>query len=512
MSSLHSVSTVRAWRDYFSPALVALMLGLLLAALDQALFATAVPTVAGELRGSSLLLWVTAAYVLTGTLSMPVLVRIGSLVGGRLAFTGALLLILGGSVVGGLAQDMPTLVVARAVQGLGGGGLLVLVQAMIAEVVPARQRAQVFTLVGAVFAVAALTGPVLGGWIAQSLGWRWAFWLNLPIGVLALVLAVRYLPPSRAGRVRLGPRDVDLAGLAALTAGLASLTVLVFLGQASSTPSRPVLTALAALAVLFLVAFLRIERSAPYPLLPLSLFTRRNVTVGVVVSFVIAVCVFGLVGYLPAFLQMAAGLSPLRAGLLMLALAAGLGSATVAAAQIVGRTGRYRALPLCACGLVAGGLLLLSRTEVGGNVAVLAAALALIGAGAGCTWEVLVVVIQNAVPSDLTGAATAANGFLRELGVLVGAALVGVLFTSRLKADIDGIPGLSAADAASLTPARLSLLPAQTSSAVAQAYTDAFTPVLAGLVPVALVGVVAALFLHADRLGTRTAVRAGAHG
>lgn len=455
------------------PIVVGLGLGLLLAALDQFILATALPTIVGELGEVSGLLWVNTVYVLSATVAMPAYGVLGDRLGRRRVFVAALAVFVAGSVVGGVAPTMSALVAARAIQGLGGGGLLILIQAIVADVVPARERAPYLTAIDAVFALAAVSGPVVGGWLAETAGWRWAFWINLPVGAVALVAALTLVPasPRRDRPVRL-----DLAGLLVLAAAVTLLVLVTAWGGTRLPWTSPLLVGLVLAAALAVVVFLRIEVRAPDPVLPLPLLARRNVALPVGAGLLLAVAAFGTVNYLPTFLQLVTGLSPTRAGLMMLALVGGLGLATTAAAALVRRTGRYRALPVTGAALVAAALLGLASLDAGSALPQVGLNLFGLGAGIGCAWEVLVVVVQNAVPADQVGVATAANGFLRELGVLLGTALVGAVFTARLGPLLDG----QAPDA----------------------YADALTPVFAALVPLVVVALVGLVFLRPEPLAT----------
>lgn len=489
-------------------AVAALMVGLLLSELDQTLFATALPTVVGDLEGTDDLLWVNTAYVLAGTVVMPVLGRLGDAVGRRRVFIAALAVLMLGSVVGGLAQDMPTLVAGRAVQGLGGGGLIVLVQAIVGDIVPARRRPPVLSAIGAVFALSALLGPVLGGWLTDTVGWRWAFWINLPLGAVAILTAYRRLPRAGPGTGWDGDRGrIDVPGVVTLATAVTALTFLVSWAGADRRPGATVLAATSVVALLATVGFVAVERRAAAPLLPRSLFRNRSFTAAVVAGMVLAVAMFGTVGYLPTYLQMAVGLSPTRAGLMMLTLVAGLGLATVGSAQVVSRTGRYRGLPVLGAAAVITALELMSTLHPDSSLVSIGLYLFLMGAGIGCAWEVLVVVAQNTVPSDQVGVATAGNGFFREVGVLVGTAVVGAVFTARLGAAL-GSPGqlhdgAEGVPVTALTPERAAQLPAAARQLVAAAYSDALTPVFGYLVPVVAVGVVALLFIRPVPLATR---------
>lgn len=467
-----------------------LALELLLAELDQTIFATALPTVVGELNGVRDMLWVNTAYILSGTVILPVCGRLSDLNGRKPLLLAALTVFLLGSVLGGLATDMATLVAARGVQGLGGGGLLILIQAVVADVIPARERAPYLSAIGAVFAVAAVAGPVVGGWLTEGIGWRWAFWLNLPLGGLALVAVALLLhePPRSRARIPL-----DVAGFAALTTGVTAVVLVASWGGTAYPWGSPVVVGLAALAVLSVLAFVVAERRAAAPLVPLGLFRNRTFITAAVAGLLMAVAMFGTVGYLPTYLQMVNGLGPIAAGMAMLTLIAGLALCTVGSAQLVRRTGRYRVLTLTGCLLTAVALGLLATLTPSTPLWLTGSYLFLLGCGIGCAWEVLVVVVQNASPPALVGTATAANSFFREIGVCLGAAVVGALFTSRL---------LLPVDTRALTPAAALALPPDLRALVATAYNDALTPVFAVLVPVMLLAAAALLALREAPLAT----------
>lgn len=477
-----------------------LALALLLSELDQTVFATALPTVVGELDGVEDMLWVNTVYILTGTVVLPVYGHLSDHLGRKPLLVAGLLVFVAGSVVGGLSTDIATLITARAVQGVGGGGLIILVQAVVADVVPARDRAPYLSAIGAVFAISALAGPLVGGWLTEGVGWRWAFWVNLPLGGLA-VLAVALLlhePPRRDARVRL-----DVGGFSTLAFAVAALVLLASWGGTRYPWDSPVVLALAAGVVLGALAFVRVERRAAAPIIPLGLFADRTFSAAVLAGLLMAVAMFGTVGYLPTYLQMVVGLSPTLAGLAMLTLITGLAIGTVGSAQVVRLTGRYKPLPLLGSVLTAAALGLLATLTPQTPLAVLGGYLFLLGLGIGAAWEVLVVVVQNTAPHAVVGTATAANSFFREIGVCLGSAVVGALFTSRLAALLAArVPASAGVDAGSLTPEALHRLPAEVRQAVASAYNDALTPVFAALVPVVLLAVVALLLLREVPLAT----------
>ncbi|HEY5786521.1 MAG TPA: MDR family MFS transporter, partial [Microlunatus sp.] len=357
----------------FAPLLVALMAGLLLAELDQSMVAAALPTMVAELDGVGDLMWVNTAYLLAATGVLPLYGALGDRWGRRPVILTALGLIMVGSLVGALTSGMSVLILARVIQGLGAGGMLVLVQAAVADVLPVRDRAPVMSLIGAVFGVAAIGGPLLGGWLAEGPGWRWTFWINLPVGGVALVAGWWLLPRRPAGAV--------------------------------------------------------IRRWRARDLLPVGLFRTRTFTLVALAGLVLGAALFGGVGYLPTYLQLGLDLRPVTSGLWMLTLAGGLAIGTLISAQVVGRTGVHRPFPVVGAVIAAGALGRLALLGPEPGEASVGVCLALLGLGIGCAWEVLVIMVQNAVDTSRVGAATAMNGFTREIGVLLGSAYAGGMIT-----------------------------------------------------------------------------------
>ncbi|MBA8795033.1 EmrB/QacA subfamily drug resistance transporter [Friedmanniella endophytica] len=491
---------------------LALGAGLLLTELDQSVFAAALPTLVGELGELGQQLWVGTGYVLAGVVLMPVLGRLGDRLGRRPVFVAALLVFVLGSVAGALAPSMPVLIAARLVQGAGGGGLFVLVEAIVADVVPPAPRTLVLSGIGAVFAVAAVVGPVLGGWLTGSVGWRWAFWMNVPLGLAAAALAWRWLPSRRVALAGppsdgsapgasdpVGRPRLDLAGAGLLLVAVVAGTLLVVWGGRDGW-TAPTTLGPAGLLVVAVVALVPVERRAADPVLPGRLFRRRGYLVAVLAGAVLAVAMFGVIGYLPTYLQLVHGLSPVASGLFLLTLVAGIGGATVLAGRVVSRTGRAAAFPVVGGTLVAVALAAGTRWRVQTDLVVVGACLLVLGVGIGCAWEVLVVLAQDAADRADVGAATAVNGFVRELGVLAGTALVGRLFTAGLVDRLGAIGGLPT----ELTPASVAGLDPELRARVVAAYHDAFVPTMTWLLPVVLAATVALLWLPRTRLSGRT--------
>lgn len=474
---------------------VGLMLALLLAALDQMIVATALPKVVGELHGLDKMSWAITAYLLTATVGLPVYGKLGDLIGRKGVFQFAILVFVIGSALAGRAQTMDQMIAFRAVQGIGAGGLMIGVQAIIADIVPPRQRGRFMGLIGAAFGLASVAGPLLGGYFTDHLSWRWCFYVNVPFGLitLAVVTAVLKLPRPRV-RARF-----DVLGALLLAAASTCLVLLTSWGGTEYAWNSRVIWGLgagaAAAAVLFVVA----EHFAAEPLIPLRLFRDSVFNVSALVGLVIGVALFGAASYLPTFLQMVDGASATESGLLMLPMMGGIVGASIVSGQLISHTGRYRLYPLLGGALSAVGMWLLSRLETDTPRLHYSLWMAVLGAGIGLVMPVLVLAVQNSVrPADL-GTATSANNYFRQIGGSVGAAVFGTLFAGRLTDALrDRLParaGAALPDAESITPQAVRALPAGLRDAYIQAYADAMPRIFLYLVPVLLLGTVIAFFL-----------------
>jgi EmrB/QacA subfamily drug resistance transporter len=471
--------------------MAALVAAVLLSSLDGMIFNTALPTIVGQLHGIARMSWVPTAYLLTTAVTMPVYGKLGDLVGRKWLFVGALALFLCGSVVGGLADSMPVLIAARAVQGLGSGGLIVLSQAIIADVVPSRERGRYMAIVGSIFVFSSVAGPLLGGWFAITIGWRWAFWMNVPIAVLAIAAAVTLLHPGRpAGRPR-----IDVLGITLMALAVTGLLMLASLGGRTMTWTSPGALALGAIAVLAAAGFVATERRAREPLIPLRLLADRDFVLATVGGLCGALAMFGAAGYLPTYLQMVDGLTPSVAGLFMVPMVAGIGTSSFTSGHLMSRTGRYAWMPVTGAVVVAGALGLLSLLRTSTPPWAVGADAYLFGAGMGFGMQTLTIVAQNAFPAEV-GTATASFAFFREIGAALGAAAVGGLFTARLTTRLAARLPARLGAAHSLTPALVTSLPAGLRERVASAYHDALTPVFLGLAPMMLVAALLLLFVR----------------
>src|SRR3954466_579889 len=416
----------------------ALLLVMLLASLDQTIVSTALPTIVGELGGLEHISWVVTAYLLAVTVVTPLYGKRGDLYGRKLVLQAALVIFLVGSALCGLAQGMTELIAFRAIQGLGGGGLMVVTLAVVGDIIPPRDRGRYQGFFGAVFGVSTVVGPLLGGFFVDSLSWRWIFYVNLPLGLLALgVIAVTF----RAREVHVRHR-IDYLGGAVLAAGLTAIVLYTSLGGHEQPWGAPGMVALLLAGVALLGLFALVERRAAEPILPLELFRNPVFRVTVAVGFVVGFALFGAVTYLPLYLQTVRGHTPTVSGLLMTPMMGGVLIASITSGQLISRRGRYKVFPVVGTAVMGVGMLLLSRLAVDTPAIVSGAFMLVLGLGLGMTMQVLVLAAQNAVDYEHLGVATSGATLFRQIGGSIGVAIFGAIFANRLAAALPAGRGL----------------------------------------------------------------------
>jgi EmrB/QacA subfamily drug resistance transporter len=473
-----------------------LLLGMLLAALDQTIVATALPTIAGDLHGLSQLSWVVTAYILASTASTPLWGKLGDLYGRKRFFQAAIVIFLIGSVLSGLASSMLQLIAFRAIQGIGGGGLMIGAQAIVGDVVAPRDRGRYQGLFGAVFGVTSVLGPLIGGFFVQHLSWRWVFYINIPLGIVALVVTAAVLPQVSTVR----QHTIDYLGSILLATAATALVLLTTLGGITFPWDSIPIFILGAGGVLLILGFIVVERRAAEPVMPLRLFSSRVFSVASGVGFVVGFAMFGAITYLPQYMQVVRGASPTVSGLQLLPLMAGLLLTSVLSGQIITRRGRYRIFPIIGTGVMTVGMYLLSLLGVATSTAEAAGALFVLGVGIGAVMQVLVIAVQNAAPYRDLGAATSGATFFRSIGGSFGTAVFGAVFANRLAVELSHWlagtpvpPGFSGTAGAS--PAVLDHLPAAVHYGYVHAFAAALHTVFLVGVPIAAAAFVLSWFL-----------------
>lgn len=472
-----------------------LMTGLFLVAVSQTIVATALPTIAGELGGVDLIAWIVTSYLLAATAATPLFGRISDLYGRDRVFQAAILIFLAGSLLSGVAANMPMLIGARAVQGIGAGGVMALSMTIIGDILSPRERGRYQGYFGAVFGFASVVGPLIGGFLVDHADWRWVFLVNLPIGIVALVVTSRVLklPQHRAERAA-----IDYLGAALLVAGVSALLLVAAFGGTTLPWSSPEIVGLGVAGVALTLLFVLRQRTAPDPIIPPRLFTSRTFTLVSTAGFIVGGTMFGAIVFLPVFLQLVTGASATKAGLLMTPLMGGIIAASTVSGRLITRTGRWRRYPIAGTLLITGALLLLSTMDATTSRPVASLYMALLGIGLGMVMQNLVLAAQNDVPAGDLGVATATVNFARSLGGSVGTAIFGAVMAAGLAARLHGaLPGGVDIDPAQLqgSPATILALEPAVRDAVVTAFSGAVSTVFLFAAPLALVAFVLMVLL-----------------
>jgi EmrB/QacA subfamily drug resistance transporter len=472
----------------------ALLIVVLLGALDHTIVATALPTVVGELDGARHMAWVVTAYALAMAVAMPIFGRLGDRFGRPVLLTISLAVFLAASVLCGFAQDIFQLSLYRGIQGLGGAGMAVLPSAIIADLVPPRQRPKYLGPLGSVFGIATVVSPLLGGTITDTVGWRWIFWINIPVGLLALALAFSL----RKLRVAKGTGGVDAPGIALM---IPFTCTLVFAVALSTDPdSQPeVVAAAAAAAIVLGIIFVAIEIRSKAPLIPMRMFRSWPVVNAAGLGLVVGAGLFSVVAYLPSYIQMAYSTSASAAGMILLPLVLGMMLASNLSGWIVTRTGRYKVFPLAGSALAVAAAVALSFTGPATPLPLVGVLVGLLGLAVGSFMQLTVVAAQNAMPQAIVGGVTASLGYLRELGVTIGTAVLGGLFAASL-AQASAANNLDLPASAVTDPHAVQQLPVEVQAGVADIYATAFLPIFLVLAGIFAVGVLLSILMPEQKL------------
>jgi len=472
---------------------LAVLFGMLLAALDQTIVATALPTVVADLGGAGHQSWVVTSYLLASTIVTAVVGKVGDLFGRKVVFQAAVLFFLAGSVLCGLSGSMTMLVAARALQGIGGGAMMVTATALIGEVIPLRDRGRYQGALGAVFGVTTVIGPLLGGFFTDHMSWRWAFWVNVPVGILVLVIAAGAIPAL----VRSGRRPaIDYVGILFVGLGASGLTLATSWGGGEYAWTSPMIIGLFIGSIIALVLFVRAETRAAEPILPMRLFRSPVFTVCCVLSFIVGFAMLGALTFLPTFMQFVDGVSATESGLRTLPMVAGLLITSTGSGALVGRTGRYKIFPVMGTAIMVVGFLLLSRMDATTPFVLQSLYLFILGTGIGLCMQVLILTVQNTSRFDDLGVATSGVTFFRTIGSSFGAAIFGSLFANFLSSRlVTAIAESGAPPAAGESPKVLHELPPEIAAPIVEAYADSLGLVFLCAAPVALLGFVVSLFL-----------------
>ena len=478
----------------------ALMLALLLAALDQTIVSTALPTITSDLGGLNELSWVVTAYLLASTASTPLWGKLSDIHGRKLLLQLSVVVFVLGSVLAGASQNMSQLIATRGIQGIGGGGIMVLVMAAIADLIPPRERGRYAGLFGAVFGISSVIGPLLGGFFTESLSWRWIFYINVPLGILSLIVlgVVLHLPAHHERK------KVDWLGAALMVAGVTMLLMVTVWGGKEYPWASMEIISLIVGGVVMLSLFVWQELRVEEPIVSMALFKGKIFRITSMIGFIVGFAMMGSIVYLSIYMQVVRGASPTQAGLQLLPLMVGMLLTSVLSGQLITRTGKYKIFPIMGTALAAVGLLMMSRMGEHSSYAFVALAMFILGAGLGNVMQVLVLAVQNTVAPKEMGSATSASTFFRSIGGSFGAAFFGAIWTTRLTAELaDALPDGGAQLAGSTSSlGQIDALPPAMQEIVLGAFARAMDTTFLIAVPIMVVALVLAFMLPEINLRT----------
>ena len=492
----------------------ALMLTMLMSSLGQMIFGSALPTIVGELGGVDQMSWVISAFMVTMTIAMPLAGQLGDRMGRKWVYISGIAIFVIGSTLGGFANGMGMLITGRAIQGFGAGIMMISSQSIVAEVVSARERGKFMGIMGGVFGVSSVLGPVLGGWFTDGPGWRWGLWINIPLGLLAIIVCA-FVLKLRVGEQ--GFKGFDWMGFAAIAITTSTLILLTTWGGSEYEWTSPTILSMAAVVIVGARLTVFIESRASQPLIPVQLFKNRNMVLTTLAGTVLGLAMMGVLGYMPTYLQMVHTLTPTEAGLMMIPMMVGMIGVSTGVGFIIAKTGNYKYYPIAGLAITAFALWWMSQMTVETSLTGIGVRFLVFGVGLGFVMQVLVLIVQNSFPVSQVGTATAANNFFRQIGSALGASIVGSMFIHNMQNEMatrlpDALASLGkegaaiaqefqGADAAnSLTPHAVAELPDVLRDAILNSYNDGLTPVIGMMVPLAIVAMLILFPLRQERL------------
>ena len=492
----------------------ALMLTMLMSSLGQMIFGSALPTIVGELGGVDQMSWVISAFMVTMTIAMPLAGQLGDRMGRKWVYITGIAIFVIGSTLGGFANGMGILITGRAIQGFGAGIMMISSQSIVAEVVSARERGKFMGIMGGVFGVSSVLGPVLGGWFTDGPGWRWGLWINIPLGLLAIIVC-SFVLKLRVGEQ--GFKGFDWLGFATMAITTSSLILLTTWGGSEYEWTSPTILGLGAVVIVGALLTVFIESRAAQPLIPVLLFKNLNMVLTTLAGTVLGLAMMGVLGYMPTYLQMVHTLTPTEAGLMMIPMMVGMIGVSTTVGFVIARTGRYKIYPIVGLAITALSLWWMSQMTVDTTLTGVGIRFFVFGVGLGFVMQVLVLIVQNSFPVSQVGTATAANNFFRQIGSALGASIVGSMFIHNMQGEMAtrlpqalaslGPEGAEYAQqfaggnaANSLTPHLVAELPDVLREAILNSYNDGLTPVIGLMVPLAIVAMLLLFPLRQERL------------